>query len=209
MNRLDVGTVASDKQGSAIERAHQVEQRCCDPETQEACCGIEAQAKAKSLHVQFLYGDLSVCHRCQATDTGLDEVIHDVAGLLEEAGVEVVVNKIHVKNEDQARELGFLSSPTIRITGRDIQPQITGNRCEDCGELCGEDVNCRVWMYRGREYTTPPKGLIIDAILQEIYGSMSHNPKVERKTDTIPDNLKRFFAGKERAETDQYEERAS
>jgi hypothetical protein len=43
--------------------------------------------------------------------------------------------------------------------------------CESCGDLCGDEVDCRVWIYNGKEYNVPPKAMIIDAILREIYGS--------------------------------------
>lgn len=83
----------------------------------------------------------------------------------------MVVRKIHVQSEKQARQLGFISSPTIRINGRDIQLDVKESLCESCGDLCGEDVNCRVWVYQGKEYTAPPKAMIIDAVLREVYGT--------------------------------------
>ncbi|WP_313884891.1 DUF2703 domain-containing protein [Desulfofundulus sp. TPOSR] len=73
--------------------------------------------------------------------------------------------------------------------------------CESCGDLCGEDVNCRVWVYQGKEYTTPPKGMIIDAILREVYGGPAGAVHGPSKMETLPDNLKRFFAARRNKET--------
>ncbi len=44
------------------------------------------------------------------------------------------------------------------------------SKCESCGDLCGDDVDCRIWLYQGKEYTSPPPAMIVDAILREVYG---------------------------------------
>lgn len=64
--------------------------------------------------------------------------------------------------------------------------------CKACGDLCGDDVDCRVWNYEGAEYTEPPKELIINAILKAVYGEKTEleNEKAEYK---LPDNLNKFF----------------
>jgi hypothetical protein len=124
----------------------------------------------RRIDVEFLYLDLSVCARCQGTEASLEEAISEVARVLEQTGVEIGVQKIYVKSDEQARALGFVSSPTIRVNGRDIQAEVRESVCDSCGDLCGGEVECRVWLYQGREYTVPPKGMIIDAILREVYG---------------------------------------
>jgi hypothetical protein len=90
--------------------------------------------------------------------------------------------------------LGFVSSPTIRLNGRDIQLDVRENLCESCGDLCGEDMDCRVWVYQGKEYSTPPKAMIIDAILREVYGGAAMAPQTPPKIEALPENLRRFFA---------------
>ena len=159
------------------------------------CCGSTQDKKVKKRHIviDFLLLDLSVCTRCQGTDTSLDEAISEVSQVLEATGVEVVVNKINIINEELAQANKFVSSPTIRVNGRDIQMDVKENLCEACGDLCGEEVDCRVWVYQGREYTVPPKAMIIEAILKEVYGG-------NKVSDTnvqgynIPQNLKNYYA---------------
>src|SRR5688500_18602925 len=75
----------------------------------------------------------------------------------------------HVQSVEQARELRFVSSPTVRVNGRDIASEPLESECgaDACG--CGPGVSCRVWRYRGREYKEAPVGLIIDAALSELY----------------------------------------
>lgn len=173
---------------------------CCSGGRDSACCGPapavngakdEKQEKQR-LDIEFLYLDLDTCTRCQGTETSLDEAIAEVRRVLEATGTEVAVRKIHVQSEEQARELRFVSSPTIRVNGRDIQMEVRESPCESCGDICGEDVDCRVWVYKGREYSTPPKALVVDAILRAVFGGASDEP--QPWTGDIPENLKRFFA---------------
>ncbi len=72
--------------------------------------------------------------------------------------------------------------------------------CESCGDLCGEEVDCRVWVYKGKEYNIPPKAMIIDAILREVYSDKKAqlNDKVDRETYQLPENLRRFFESVEK-----------
>ena len=162
---------------------------CCS--CGSGCCTPQS---AKKVIIDFLYLDLSVCGRCQGAEKNLDEAISEVSGVLKAAGFEVIVNKVNVKTRELAREYQFVSSPTIRINGRDIELEVKESPCRDCGDLCGEDVDCRVWVYDGVEYTQPPKALIIDAILKEIYGGQKTN--FAKKTEyKLPRNLQMFFDG--------------
>ena len=162
-----------------------------------------SEAKARRLDVEFLYLDLSVCTRCQGTENSLDEAVSEVARVLELSGTGVNVRKIHVQSEEQARELGFISSPTIRINSRDIQQakgatmDVKESPCQCGGSLCGETVYCRDWVYQGKEYATPPMGLIVDAILREVYGYAETALVGTRPIADVPDSLKRFFAARE------------
>lgn len=108
------------------------------------------------------------------------------------------VEKIHVQSEEQARKLKFVSSPTIRLNGRDIQLEVKESICEPCGDVAGESIDCRVWTWQGQEYTAPPKGMIIEAMLREVYGGATEQPHAAPPVQDVPDNLKRFFAGKQK-----------
>ena len=130
--------------------------------------------------------------RCQGTDTSLDEAIAEVSQVLKATNINVVVNKINVTSKEQAEALQFESSPTIRVNGRDIQLEIRESLCESCGDLCGDEVDCRVWVFQGQEYTSPPKAMIIEAILREVYGSPEKQER-GKKVYQLPDNLKKFF----------------
>lgn len=147
----------------------------------------------KRLVIDFLYLDLSVCTRCQGTDNTLDEALAEVSKVLEATGTEVVLNKINVNTEELAVAYKFKSSPTIRVNGHDIQIEVRESLCESCGDLCGDEVYCRVWVYQGNEYTVPPKAMIIEAILKEVYGGNRGDDATEQEY-VMPDNLKYFYA---------------
>jgi len=174
------------------------------------CC-VDArgiQTGKRRITIDFLYLDLDVCERCQDTDTSLDEALAEVARVLEMTGVEVRVNKVNVINEELARAYRFVSSPTIRVNGRDIQMEVKESLCESCGDLCGDEVDCRVWVYQGREYTAPPRAMIVEAILKEVYGGDSAN-RAEQEAEqeyVIPENLRRFYAAMEKKKTLSYPE---
>lgn len=182
---------------------------CCTPRVtgdQSSCCTPRsaeppaAGSEKRRLEIEFLYLDLDVCVPCRGTDSSLEEAIAEVSSVLEATGIEVNMRKIHVQTEEQALALGFVSSPTIRINGRDILLEVRESLCESCGDLCGDDVECRVWVYRGKEYSVPPKGLIIEAILREAYKEPGEDAPEPTRPAELPDNLKRFFAAKEKKE---------
>jgi len=186
---------------------------CCEPgccstqiEKEKDCCSsqccsseTENQSEKRKIILDFLFLDLGVCTRCQGTDNNVDEAIAEVSKVLETTGIALEINKIHIDNIEKARKFKFESSPTIRLNGKDIQLDIKESVCESCGDLCGDEVDCRVWVYQGKEYTVPPKGMIIDAILREIYSGGSILKKDEEKKEfMLPENLVKFFASKEK-----------
>ncbi|NLJ26067.1 MAG: DUF2703 domain-containing protein [Firmicutes bacterium] len=155
------------------------------------CCTPQEE---KLITIDFLYLDLSVCQRCQGAEISLDRAIQEVSGVLQAAGFGVIVNKINITSNELAIQHRFLSSPTIRINGNDIALDVKESSCTDCGDLCGEDVDCRVWVYDGVEYNEPPKALIVNAILKEIYGERKAEPQ-SREEYYLPENLRVFFDG--------------
>lgn len=164
---------------------------CC---TSNGCC---KQSKFKKvIRIDFLYLDLSVCDRCQNTEKVLDEAIDNVNVVLTAAGFVVKVNKVNIISRELALKYCFVSSPTIRVNGRDIESELKESLCEDCGTLCGDSVDCRVWVYNELEYTSPPKELIINAILKEVYTEKQCQSKGEKYE--LPQNLDRYFTAIEK-----------
>lgn len=129
-----------------------------------------APTSARRVTVDFLFIDLEVCARCLGTGANLEAALSEISQVLVTAGVEVSVTRTLVESEEQARALRFFSSPTIRVNGKDIALEFRESRCETCESCaCNGTVNCRVWVFQGREYTEAPTGMIVDAILRVIY----------------------------------------
>jgi hypothetical protein len=150
------------------------------------------------LRIEFLFLDLTTCTRCLAADQALESALDVVREVLQATGVRVEVDKVLVESEEQARALSFVSSPTIRVNGDDVALELRESSCgsEACTDGCGDQIACRVWVYRGREYSQPPVAMIVDAILRRVHcgepGPGANGP--ERYE--LPHNLVGFFAGR-------------
>lgn len=167
--------------------------KCC---SSEGCCSSsqDVRSYSRTVNVDFLYLDLSQCGWCQETDSNLDNAVAKLSEVFKATGVVLKLNKIQVASEEQAEELGFATSPTIRVNGKDIQLDYKEAYCTSCSDLCAADVECRVWLYQGNEYTSPPEGLLMEAILREVYGS-SNSCCSNQSKPVVPQNLKKFFRG--------------
>jgi len=160
---------------------------------------VAAPAATHQLAIDFMYLDLETCTRCRGTDANLEAALAEVGRVLEAAGVDVLVRKTLVASAEQARALGFVSSPTIRVNGADIALELRQSSCAECGEACACDgtIDCRVWVWQGQEHTEAPTAMIVDAILREVY-SGGERAIAPLPVGPVPENLARFFADKER-----------
>lgn len=70
--------------------------------------------------------------------------------------LEAIVERIIVDNEDDARRLGFLGSPTLKINGVDVEP--SARQRTDFG------MACRVYRLGGRVLGAPPREMIQQAL---------------------------------------------
>ena len=165
--------------------------KCCAQS--EKCCALEKPNKR--LTIDFLYLDTTICIRCQDTEKALEEALSSVAVVLNAAGYEITVSKVNISTRALAVQYQFISSPTIRINGNDIAVDLRETICEDCEDLCGDAVDCRVWVYNGVEYAAPPKEFIVDAILREVYNPRHEAPKQPYE---LPANLETYFSAKNR-----------
>jgi hypothetical protein len=153
---------------------------------------------SRTVAIDFLFLDMSTCTRCRGTGDGLEAALAAVDGVMRATGAEAVVRRIHVRSLEQARELRFVSSPTIRVNGSDIAPDLLESECGDGACGCGGGATCRVWTYGGRRHNEAPAGLIVDAILGELYGRATLADTVTEQYE-VPDNLVRVFEQTERS----------
>ena len=157
---------------------------------------VVAPTAKRELVIDFMYLDLETCGRCRGTDASLEAALTEVERVLDAAGLTVSVRKALIESAPQAREFGFISSPTIRVNGQDIALELRESSCAACGEACGCEgtIDCRVWVWQDREYTVAPVPMIVDAILREAYAGKE---QPAAPSADVPENVLRFFAGKE------------
>lgn len=157
------------------------------------------------LDVQLLALDLNTCNRCTSTAANLRAVLALAADTFAELGVDATLQETIVETADQATQLRFASSPTVRFNGRDIAAESRESSCDDCTELCGcgDGTSCRVWVWQGVEHLAAPKALILDALLKEYVRSADTNDDAPSVPFHLPENLQSFFSGRvKRADED-------
>jgi len=152
----------------------------------------------REIEIELLALDLNTCTRCVGTLTNIEKAIEIAGQLLNATHSCVRVHKIVIESEEQALQHRLVASPTVRINGRDIVFETLESQCDSCTDLCGcdEGTSCRVWRYQGQEYTEAPVGLILEAILREGYSDANTPVSAIPAYTGVPENLKRFFAGK-------------
>ena len=166
------------------------------PTRAEAACSCGGNTGAtKTVLVEYLYLDLQTCERCVGTDLELAEVLDLLSPALALAGYSVEYRKIEMTTREIAIQHRFLSSPTIRVNGRDICAAVSENNCGCCGEISGTQVDCRVFEYGGETFEVPPKAMLAEGILSALFGA---SDDVQRDSDyKLPENLRSFYDGKQ------------
>jgi hypothetical protein len=151
----------------------------------------------RHVDIDFLFLDLNTCTRCLGTNENLETAIDSVKQVLMLTGAQLNVNKVLIDSEEKAHAHQFLTSPTIRVNGRDIALETKESLCDSCTDLCGceEGTECRIWVYQGQEYTEAPVAMIVEAILQEVYAAPQKPTMASVKFEEVPKNLRDFFAG--------------
>jgi hypothetical protein len=82
--------------------------------------------------------------------------IPHLRALLHQAGVDEPIREVRVETDSDARALGFLGSPTLRIDGRDVDPTATART--DFG------LQCRLYRTSDGLRGTPPDAWIHSAL---------------------------------------------
>lgn len=157
----------------------------------------DTAAPVREVDIELLALDLASCTRCLGTLANVEAAIGTLRQVLDATGTAVRLRKTLIESEEQARRHRFEASPTIRVNGRDIAFETRVNRCDSCTDLCGceEGTDCRVWLYHGQEHTEAPVGLVVEAVLHGVFGEASPSTPEPAAPESVPENLRRFFAG--------------
>ena len=177
-----------------------------------ACCGSpaatgdkhdfrdnagEIEGGRKILKIDLLARDLDICQRCVPTGEQLRDAITLLSPVADALGIELRHREIVVQTPEEAKEYALLSSPTIRLNGRDVAQDIRESLCESCGDLTGNNpaVDCREWHYRGQVYYAAPLPLLIEAIMEAML-NIDTPPIIPAPLEELPENLQRYFRDK-------------
>ena len=152
----------------------------------------------KVLNVDLLVIDLNTCKRCVPTGDQLRVAVNLLAPVAEVLGIDLRHHEIVVQTPAEAKEHALLSSPTIRLNGRDIAQDIRESECESCGDLTinNTSVDCREWHYRGKVYSAAPVPMLVEAIMGAMLNIDEMPPVVPAPLEELPENLQRYFNNK-------------
>ena len=87
--------------------------------------------------------------------TNWEQTLADVREVLAEYRVDADVELIRVSSQQQAEEMEFLGSPTVRVEGMDVEPDILES---------GFNLECRVYWVEDDPVGRPPKEWIAAAV---------------------------------------------
>jgi len=157
----------------------------------------EPQVMKKVLNVDLLVIDLSTCKRCVPTGDQLKRAVSLLGPVAEALGIELRHREIVVQTPQEAKAHALLSSPTIRLNGRDIAQDIRESLCESCRDLTENNtmVDCREWRYRGKVYYAAPLPLLVEAIMAAML-DIDATPVVPAPIKELPENMQRYFDNK-------------
>jgi len=168
----------------------------------ECDCKTEANSAStlREIALEFLYLDKAACEPCGETAQSLETAAEAARPPLEAMGYSLSIEKKHITSRALAKAERLVSSPTIRVNGIDIDPAVTEDDCPSCGTLAGDDtkVNCRIWHWRGQVFPAAPVGKIVESLMIAAAGT-AQAPEPEGAF-SLPENLERFFAAKEKGE---------
>jgi hypothetical protein len=155
----------------------------------------DAIPATRRIAIDLLSLDLGACDRCRAADARLAVALVRASALLRAEGFAVEARKVRVASEAQVRALRFVSSPTVRVNGRDIAPEVREDAFAACGAVSGQGaIGCREWVFDGVPYADATVALLVDAILRT---ALDGAPPAETTPPAeVPETPARFTAGK-------------
>lgn len=118
--------------------------------------------------LEVLYLDAQTCDPCRATIDAVDAVAAALTAPLREQGRTLAIRSTRVVDQEQADALGFVSSPTVRVDGVDIELDVHEQHCGSCSALAGRQVDCRTFDWQGTQHPSPPAEMIARRVLDHL-----------------------------------------
>lgn len=156
---------------------------------------MSSSGRTKTLDVELLVIDLEVCARCVPTGEQLRRAVELVTPAADAMDIGISYRETVVQTPEEAAARALLTSPTIRINGRDIEQDIRESECESCGDLTEGDakIDCREWHYHGRVYSAAPLPLLIESLMDALTRIDEMPPITPEPLQVLPANLVTYF----------------
>ena len=84
------------------------------------------------------------------------QTIRDLGKILKEKKINVKVEMVEIKSEQEAKKVKFIGSPTLRINGKDIDSL--------AGLSKHYGMRCRIYFYKGKISPSPPEEMIVKSL---------------------------------------------
>ena len=141
--------------------------------------------------VELLAIDLCSCARCVPAAGSVRRAVELLEPVARELRIDLRHSERVIADAAEARSVGLVSSPTIRLNGHDIAGELRESECASCG-----GIDCRDWPYRGESYPEPPLPFLLETIMQAMLEPDSWPVTAPERLSELPENLQRFFDSK-------------
>ena len=135
--------------------------------------------------------------RCGPCRSAIGE-LRLAATLLEDglagSAIRVASRVVQLTDADEARRLGVVSSPTVRVDGADIVLEVDEEECATCSAIARTPVSCRTYEWEGARHDHPPAALVVDAVRRHLAG-ISTRPSAAAPVPISETSVERFLAG--------------
>ena len=139
------------------------------------CCSTGKNKKV--VVIEYLYMDLNACESC-VTEKVLERVVDELRNAFKIAGYDLEYHKVLIETAEMATTYRFLSSPTIRVNGRNICNSVKENNCGYCEDIAG----------------TPLAEMIAEEIIK--WALVPKTPSFLLDEYVLPEELKKVFDSK-------------
>lgn len=99
--------------------------------------------------------DIDVLYSSRFTDP--EPILAMLREVLFDQAIIADINLVEVESEDQAEELDFLGSPTIRVDGIDVESGMSFGHKEF-------GIRARTYMVNGEESNIPGKDMVVETV---------------------------------------------
>lgn len=140
------------------------------------CCSNGENARV--VVIEYLYLDLNTCESSVRTEKVLESIVDELRHAFKIAGYDLEYHKVLIETAEMATAYRFLSSPTIRVNGRDICNYVKENNCGCCEDIDGTSL----------------AEMIAEEIIK--WALIPKLPSFLLDEYVLPDDLKKFFDGK-------------